>query len=124
MFSLDPKKKLFATIALHILVWGFWFAAPILFSFNNPRENEPPRDPNFFFFIWIPMFLSCILFYINYFLLIESLLFRKKILWFLVSNFVLIILFSYFSEIVREFFKVMIPEMGHRPKPPKESTLR
>jgi len=134
MRSLSPKSKVFANIALHTLVWGFWFAAPFLFSFNDPQRNEPPKNPNFYFFIWIPMLFSLMLFYLNYFLLIEKLLFNKKILWFLGVNLVLIIAFAYFSDFIRDLFITPDPNfinknhLGNNPnltenfrqKPPKE----
>ena len=119
MKPLAPKSKVFANVALHLLIWGFWFAAPILFSFNNPQRNEPPRDPSFYMFIWIPMLFSLILFYLNYFTLIEKYLFNKKLLWFLGINIVLIICFSYFSNWAREFFRIAMPVNKGMPSPPR-----
>lgn len=119
MIQLSPKSKVLANIALHLLIWGFWFAAPILFSFSNPQRNEPPRDPSFYLFIWIPMLFSLILFYLNYFIIIEKYLFNKKVLWFLGINILLIIAFSYFSHWSREFFRIPMPENRSMPSPPR-----
>jgi len=133
MINLNPKQKVSVSIALHALVWCFWFAAPILFSFNDPQGKEPPKDPSFYFFIWIPMLSSLLLFYLNYFMLVEKFLFNKKIFWFLCINLILIIAFSYFSEWIRDFFNLMTPfehkgklpndnmiDLSNRPRPPKK----
>ncbi len=132
MITLNSKSKKVASIVLHILVWMFWFAIPFLFSLSNPQGNEPPRNPNFYFFIWIPMSLSLMLFYTNYFWLIERYLFQKKVLWFILINLVLIIGFSVFTDYVRELFGLFKPDMpdmreprpdgfneAFKPKPPK-----
>lgn len=120
MITLSPKQKVFASTALHILIWGFWFTAPILFSFNDPQGQQPPKDLSFYFFIWIPMLCSLILFYLNYFILVDKLLFSKRLLLFLGFNFLLIIAFSYFSEWVINSFMDMMLIHETRPKPPKE----
>jgi len=121
MVNLSPKTKVYANVALHLLVWGFWFTAPILLNFNDPQKNEPPRNPSFYFFIWIPMTFSLILFYLNYFVLVDRFLFNKRILWFLTVNLLLIFLFSYFSEFIREAFRAPMPDRGPSGnRPPKE----
>ncbi len=76
------------------------------------------------------MSLSMILFYTNYFWLIERYLFRKKVLWFILINLFLIIGFSFFTDYVRELFGLFRPYMreprpdgfneAFKPKPPKE----
>ncbi len=135
MSTLSPKSKLTISVILHVLVWGLWFAAPIIFSFNNPQRQEPPKDPSFYLFIWIPMLFSLALFYLNYFLFVEKLLFNKKILWFFGVNIILIILFSFTVDWVRtasmgmapmhEYLMPMNEPMGpmDKPefKPPKNS---
>lgn len=124
MIRLNPKSKVFANIALHLLIWGFWFAAPILFSFNHSLRNEPPRDPSFYYFIWIPMLFSLVLFYLNYFVLVEMFLFNRKLLLFLAVNIVLIILFSYFTEGLRDLLKLSFPIKQVNPLPPSGYVFR
>ncbi len=124
MININPKSKALVIIALHILVWGLWFAAPILFSFNDPQKLEPPKDPNFYLFIWVPMLFSLLLFYLNYFILIEKFLFNKKILWFLGVNLFLIIVFSFFSDWVKDMSMAMSPMTEVNHKPPKEFIFR
>ncbi|HCT31119.1 MAG TPA: sensor histidine kinase [Bacteroidales bacterium] len=119
MKRLNPKSKTLVNIALHLLIWGFWFAAPILFSFSNPQRGEPPREPFFYYFIWIPMLFSLILFYLNYFILINKFLFNEKLFWFFLTNISLIILFSYFSDQLRHLFQSR-PVNPQFSKPPKE----
>lgn len=110
MINQNPKSKKITNIALHILVWGLWFAAPILLSLYNPQRNELPKNPDFYYFIWVPMLFSLVLFYLNYFTLIDKLLFNKKrILWFIGVNIVLIIAFSFFLDWIRNAFMDMPP---------------
>ncbi|HPQ35668.1 MAG TPA: histidine kinase [Tenuifilaceae bacterium] len=117
----SSKSKKIANIALHVLIWGLWFAAPILFSFNRPKFNEhPPEETYFTFLIWIPMFFSFLLFYLNYFLMIDKLLFNKKILLFLAINIILIFTLSAVSDLLRSLIMERPPMGGeHMPKPPK-----
>lgn len=119
MSILNSKSKMVVNIALHALVWGFWFAAPILFSFNDPQRNEPPKDFFFYFMTWTPMLFSLFLFYLNYFVLVDKFLFNKKILLFFVINFALIIALSYCTEGIREAFRVNFPIKEGGPRPPK-----
>lgn len=109
MELLNSRTKRITTISLHLLLWVLWFAAPIIFSFNNPQRQEPPKDASFYLFIWVPMIFSLALFYLNYFLFVEKLLFNKRILWFFGVNIILIILFSYTVDWIRSVSMSMAP---------------
>jgi two-component sensor histidine kinase len=117
MLNLNSKSKVLVNIALHALVWGFLFAAPIIFAFNRPPSNEPPREAISYFLIWVPMSFSLLLFYLNYFILINNLLFKKKLLWFFLTNIILITVFSYCSDLLAHFFQPM-PMNKRFPQPP------
>ncbi|MEP5429088.1 MAG: histidine kinase, partial [Flavobacteriaceae bacterium] len=49
---------------------------------------------------WIPLVFSAILFYLNYFVLIDKFLFTKKTIWFVVINLVLIAFFIFLKETI------------------------
>lgn len=117
MLNLNSKSKMLVNIALHALVWGFWFAAPIIFAFNRPPSNEPLRETISYFLIWVPMSFSLFLFYLNYFILINNFLFKKKLLWFFLTNILLIVIFSYISDMLRHSFQPM-PMNKRFPQPP------
>ncbi|MGE0076811.1 MAG: sensor histidine kinase [Bacteroidales bacterium] len=125
MISLDPKTRRIASVALHFLVWTFWFAAPILLSFNRSNFNEPPRDPSFLFVIWIPMVLSLIMFYLNYFVFVDRLLFNRRFVWFFLINLVLVVGASFLADLIRDiFFQPLFSGPWDMHKPPREFTFK
>lgn len=124
MLTSNPKAKRIASIVLHVLIWTFWFAAPILFSYNRTRINEPPRDPVFNFVFWIPMVTSLILFYLNYLFLVDRYLFNKKIGWFIAINLILIVGFSFFSDFLRDLILLPFDNNPNVQKPPRELFLK
>ncbi len=89
------------TLLSHILVWFVLFSMPYLLSYG--QEQEINRVVIHF---WIPLALSAVLFYLNYFVLIDKFLFTKKTIWFIGINLICIVLFIYFKETVEDaFFK-------------------
>lgn len=94
---LPGKKRKIAEVFIHILVWIFLFSFPLLFS-----TNEMPRSSSVFFRAWMPIFFSAIIFYINYFFLIDSLLNKKNLLWFIVANVLLFAISIYAIDLLRE----------------------
>jgi len=116
MINYNKKTRTTAIVALHALVWGLWFAAPVIFSVNRFHPNSEPKEIMTNFIIWIPMTFSLILFYLNYAVLINKLLFSKKITWFIIINILVIVLFSYLSDILRNFF--LSEDFTKHPRPP------
>lgn len=114
MVSFDPKTRKIALVALHLLAWGFWFIAPMLFMFNGNGR----LDHRFIYQMWIPMIFSVALFYLNYFIIIEKFLFRRRVIWFILINIVLIAISSF---VIDETFKLLPPReplidvFKHRP---------
>jgi len=53
---------------------------------------------------WVPLIFSSVIFYGNYFLLIDRFLFTKKMLLFVLINLGLIIIFIFLKEIIEEHF--------------------
>jgi hypothetical protein len=76
-----PQPKLFLNIALHLLGWGILFFLPYLFM-----PADAPRTYNTYVNNGVPLLFAAILFYINYFYLIDRFLFKQKILIFLLLN--------------------------------------
>ncbi len=71
-------------IALHILGWGVLFFLPYLFM-----PADAPRTYNTYVHNGLPLIFAALLFYINYFYLIDAFLFKQKIGLFLFINIVL-----------------------------------
>lgn len=95
--------------AAHILIWGFLCALPFLF---NPNEEITEKA-------WLrnmaPLLFSAFIFYLNYFLLIDKLLFKNKTALFLIINLALLILCIYGFEEVRDL--IPRPDQGSRMPP-------
>ena len=87
------------TLLSHILVWIMLFSMPYLLSYG--QEQDINRVVIHF---WIPLVLSAVLFYLNYFVLIDKFLFTKKTVWFVGINVIFIALFIYFKETVEGAF--------------------
>lgn len=104
-------------IVIHLIGWGMVFALP-LFFFNRSSSSGPPWDA-YARHIVAPLNLLLV-FYINYFLLIPKLLFRKKTREFLVYNIILVLVFGVFLHIWQEFATppVKLPPRPY-PGPPR-----
>jgi len=104
------KTKYLRQGAAHLLIWGFLCALPFLF---NPNEEISERA-------WLrnmaPLLFSAFIFYLNYFFLIDKLLFKNRTTLFLAFNFLLLILCMYGFEEVRQ--QIPHTDEGHRLPPP------
>lgn len=85
------------TIFLHLLVWLTLFSLPYLLSYNQDQELDRVKAH-----FWIPLFFSAIIFYFNYFVLIDHFLFPKKTLLFIAVNIALIGLFLFLKEYIED----------------------
>lgn len=85
--AIFQKNELLTTIALHLILWGILIAFPWLFY-----NWETPPGTRLLMRIWLPLVFAIVLFYMNYFLLIPQLLFKKQFLLFAFANIVLLIL--------------------------------
>lgn len=94
---MHKNKKI--TIFSHVLVWVVLFSMPYLLSYG--QEQEINRLIAHF---WVPLVLSAIIFYLNYFVLIDWFLFPKKMTQFIAINAVMIILFIFLKEWIEDTF--------------------
>lgn len=77
-------------ISIHVFCWGLFFGFPVIMT---QSENGSINWKAFMRFVIVPASLFTI-FYINYFLLIPKLLFNEHKRKFLVTNIIIIFLFS------------------------------
>jgi len=110
-------KNKYITILSHLLVWVTLFCLPYLLSFD--QEGEIYRVIAHF---WIPLCFSAIIFYLNYFILVDRFLFPKKTLQFIVINALLVIFFLFMKEFIEnQYFQDIIKkraEKTNRTEPP------
>ncbi|GHC51203.1 sensor histidine kinase [Ulvibacter litoralis] len=92
------------TVLSHLLVWLMLVCLPYLLSYG--QEQDVSRLVAHF---WIPLMFSAIIFYLNYFVLIDRFLFPKKMIQFIVINTAIIALFLFLKENIEDiFFKDII----------------
>ncbi len=91
------NKKI--TAFSHVLVWFVLFSMPYVLSYG--QDQDLSRVIAHF---WIPMFFYGIIFYINYFGLIDKLLFTKKTLQFVFLNIAVITAFILLKEWIEDSF--------------------
>ena len=108
---MDKNKKI--TVFLHILVWFVLFSMPYVLWYGQDQEMN-----RLIAHFWIPLVLYAIIFYLNYFVLIERFLFIKKIVVFIIINVVLITFFSLLREQIESNYFQDIVRKTSRPGPP------
>ncbi len=92
------ERKIILNVLPHMLIWGILFAFPFLFNPTDSPFSERTLIKNM-----IPLLLSAVLFYVNYFFLVEKYLLKDQILLFLLLNVALIAFCIYLMEASREF---------------------
>ncbi|MEO9892527.1 histidine kinase [Aurantibacter sp.] len=83
----------------HLLIWLVLFSMPFILSYG--QEQDVNRLIAHFF---IPMFFYAIIFYLNYFVLIDRFLFTKKTLLFIGINIFIIAFFILSKEFIEDNF--------------------
>lgn len=100
----------------HIMVWVVLFSLPYLLS-----SGEQQMLTKVFTHSWIPLIFYALIFYLNYLGFIDWFLFRKKILWFVLINAVIICCSIWIrNEVIAMFFSDAFPkppENGKGPPP-------
>ena len=89
------------SVFTHVIVWLGLFSMPFLLSYG--QEVDVNRVIAHFS---IPLFFYAIIFYSNYFYIIDKLLFTKKIFWFILLNIAMIVFFIYSKEYIENNFFV------------------
>ncbi|CAM3523926.1 histidine kinase [Flavobacterium gelidilacus] len=91
------NKKI--TIFSHILVWLVLFSMPYLLSYG--QEQDLNRIIAHF---WVPIVFYAVIFYVNYFILIDKYLFSNKIVQFIGINLLIIVLNITLKELFEDLF--------------------
>lgn len=103
-------------VVFHLMVWTVLFSLPYLLSYEQQHVLT-----KLILYSWIPLLFYGLIFYINYFKLIDSFLFKKKTLLFILLNAVIICASIWFkNEINTLFYSDAFrtpPENGNGPSP-------
>jgi sensor histidine kinase YesM len=101
-FKYWKKSEMF----LHLLVWIVFFSFPFLIS-GGERE---PMVFNFIFGVYlVPVLFYAVVFYFNYFLLIDHYWFSKRFLIFSVFNILFLVVGIWFIDLVRDLLIIERP---------------
>lgn len=96
---------------LHIVLWSLVFLAPFL-MFPDAVNNV--KDP---YIVWLPSLSMLVLFYINYFLLIDKFFLNKQKIVFFIINIILVIALTSLIEYLKPVPSAII-NFKNLPKPP------
>ncbi|WP_026708420.1 sensor histidine kinase [Flavobacterium frigidarium] len=104
-------------VFFHLMVWLLLFSLPYLLSSGQSQEIR-----NVIVHSWIPLSLYAVLFYLNYFVLVDRFLFEKKMVLYIVVNVILIVLFVWLNGKIREVFfaEFLANEKLDLKKPPRK----
>lgn len=99
------KNNKYFNVLVHALVWTVLFSLPYLLSSGQAFELDRIIEHS-----WIPLALYAVIFYLNYFLLINGLLFKKKTVLYFVFNAMLIVFFIWLNFQLRAYFMIHNPK--------------
>lgn len=106
------SKKI--TVLSHLLVWLVLLSLPYILSYGQEPEIE--RLISLF---WIPLFFSAMVFYLNYFVLIDRFLFSKKMIQYIIFNILVISFFVILNEVLEStFFQDVLRKPKDQNQPP------
>lgn len=94
--KMDNKR---ITIFSHMLAWLVLFSMPYVLSYGQEQDIN-----RVIIHFWVPIGFYAIIFYLNYFVLIDRFLFAKKTIHFIGSNLVIIALFLVLKEQIENVF--------------------
>lgn len=83
-------------ITPHILMWGFLFVFPMLFSDEGINYRRLAIRN------WIPLFFAMVVFYTNFFYFVDRFLVRKKVVLFIIVNICLLIVCVWAINLTRD----------------------
>ncbi|MCM4170762.1 GHKL domain-containing protein [Arenibacter sp. TNZ] len=87
------------TVFSHLLVWLVLFSMPYVLSYGQEQDLN-----RVFAHYWIPLLFYAVVFYVNYFVLIDRFLFSKKLMLFIAINLGMIALFLVLKDQIEEAF--------------------
>jgi len=109
------NKKI--VILQHLLIWLVLFSMPFILSYGQDLDTN-----RLIAHFLIPMLFYAVIFYLNFFVLIDKFLFAKKTLVFIIVNLVLIGFFILLKEFIEDnYFSELInnrPSNANREGPP------
>ncbi len=95
MHQKKPRIELIIEVAVHVLTWSYIFLSPLFFK----RRDETINWDHYLHGCILPV-VTCVSFYLNYFLLIpQFLLYKHKLRWFFIFNVCLFFIYQLIVEL-------------------------
>ena len=113
--ALGSKKNTTVVVSAHFLVWIVLFSLPYLLS-----SGQSLKLPMLVEHSWVPLCYYALIFYLNYGLLIDKLLFSKNRWYFLLANALLIAALIAVNQFVKPAFFSQYHTMPHGNFPPRK----
>ncbi len=113
--SASIRNKPYYRGAVHLIIWLLLLLVPFLLA-----NNESFDFARLLKFTWVPMIWYAIIFYSNFFYFIDTFLFRKKLVHFVVVNLGIIILFTWLNFEFREMINLLTDFRPLPGQPPKQ----
>lgn len=82
------EKNKILHFLIHLIGWGFVFGFPLFFTW---KDGKPMTWERYMGYVFVPV-VFLVVFYLNYFLLIDRLLFRKQLIRFIIANLLLFVI--------------------------------
>lgn len=101
--SLEPGSKLIKT-GIHILIWSLLFFLPYMIFPRIGTEFRPGLVH------LLPLVFCAVIFYMNYLLLTDKLLFERRFVWYCLINLLLLLFFLWVNWILHVFIRPKMPE--------------
>lgn len=111
----QSRRNDLLSVLIHIIGWGILFGLPLLIS---SRDGNPMTWNRYLGYVFVPTAFM-IVFYVNYFLLIDKLLFRRKWLLFLGVNLLLIAVVSTLLHFWQEYYFTHLDQFVRPPRRPR-----
>ena len=114
---LKMRKNKALRYIIQVIVWGIVFGFPLFFSWKG---TEPMTWIKYLGYVFVPISFM-VIFYANYFVLVDRLLFRKRLIQFLVANVLLFVLVSWGMDSWRDYYftNFVSDAEPHHDGPPK-----
>lgn len=111
------KKNKILQYLTQVIVWGIVLCFPLFFTSKSGDSIDWQR---YLGYVLVPVAFM-IIFYVNYFVFIDRILFRKRLFLFLFANLVLFVILSLCLDGWHEYYFLhFVEEKGHKPVgPPK-----
>lgn len=111
------EKNRILQVLIHVIGWGFVFGFPLFFML---KQSNPMTWEKYLGYLFVPVYFM-VVFYVNYLVMIERLLFRKKVVGFILFNLALFVVLSFCLDLWQGFYfsHFVQPSDELRPGPPR-----